>query len=103
LEPEALPAVSISSNDETNTTEDTDFQYDSAHDYDVDVGMEDDAEAPHGVNLDCNVDVERHSNYETEEDEEEEDEEEVNEEEVNEEEEEDEYEDDGKEPRTFGH
>jgi hypothetical protein len=53
--------------------------------------MEDDVDAPEGVELDGDVDMERDSDDEVEEDEQEDDEEE-----------EDEDEGDGKEPRTIG-
>jgi len=61
--------------------------------------MEDDVEAPDGVDLDGDVDIERDCDDEEEQDEKKEDEEE---EEVDEDEEEDKDEDDGKEPRTIG-
>jgi len=105
LEPEALPAVSISSDDDTDSTE-LDGKYDSELDPDVDMRMEDDVDAPDSVDLDGDVDMERDSDDEEEEDKEEEDEkeeEEVDEdEEEDKDEEEDEDEDDGKEPWTIG-
>ena len=67
--------------------------------------MEDDVDAPDGVDLDSDVDMERDGDNDEEEDDEEEDEEKEEEEEVDEEdeeEEEDKDEDDGKEPRTIG-
>jgi hypothetical protein len=101
-EPEASPAVSISSSDDTNSTE-SDGEYDSELDPDVDMCMEDDVDALDGVDLDGNVDMER--NGEDEEDEEEEHEQEEDEKKevvVDEDEEEDEDEDNGKVPRTIG-
>jgi len=97
LEPEEPRAVSISSDDDTDSTEESDGKYDSVHDSDVDMCMENDVDALDGVELDGDVDMARDSD-----DEEEEDEEEENEEEENEDEDEDEDEDDGKEPRTIG-
>jgi len=98
LEPEASPAVSISSDDDPDTTE-LDGEYDSEHDSDVDMHMEDDVDAPDGVDLHGDVDMESDGDDEEEDDEEEEDEEKEDEEE---EEEEDRDEDDAKEPRTIG-
>jgi len=97
LEPEGSPAVSISSDDDTNSTE-SDGEYVSERDSDVNICMEDDVDALDGVDLDGDVDMEKDG--EDGEDEEEEDEKE--EEEVDEEEDEDEDEDNGKEPRTIG-
>ena len=105
LEPEALPAVSISSDDDPDSTEKSDSEYDSEHNSDVDIRMEDDVDAPDGIDLDGDVDMERDGDDDEEEDNEEEDEEKEDEEEVEEEdedEEEDKDEDDGKEPRTIG-
>jgi len=96
-EREALPAVWISSDDDTDCAE-SDGEYDSERDSDVDMRMEDDVDAPDGVDLHGDVHMERGG--EDEDDEEEEDEKEQ--EEVNEEDDEDEDEDNGKEPRTFG-
>jgi len=81
---------SISSDDDTHTTE-SHSKYDSQCDPDVDLCMEDDEDKLDGVDIYCNVDMERDDDNKEEEDEEEEDEEE-----------EDEDEDDGKEPRTIG-
>jgi hypothetical protein len=67
--------------------------------------MEDDVDAPDGVNLDGDVDLKRDGDDDEEEDEDEEDEDkedEVEVEEEDEDEEEDKDEDDGKEPRTIG-
>jgi len=93
LEPKAPRAVSMSSDDDTDSTEQSDSKYDSEHDSDVDMRMENDVDAPDGVELDGDVDMARDGDAEEEEDEEEENEEEVDE---------DEEEDDGKEPRTIG-
>jgi len=96
-EPEASPGVSISSDDDTESTE-SDGEYDSERHPDVDMRMEDDVDALDGVDLDGNADMKRDGDDEK--DEEEDDEKE--EEEVDEEEDEDEDEDNGKEPRTIG-
>jgi len=99
--------MSISSDDDADSTEEPDGEYDSEHHLDVYMRMEDDVYAPDIVVLDSDVDMEWDGDDEEEEDEEEEDEEEEDEEEEDEEEEEedeeeDEDEDDGKEPRTIG-
>jgi len=115
-EPEVSPAVTISSGDDTDSTEESDGKYDSEHDSHVNMLVEDEVDAPYGTDLDCNVDMERDCNDvekedEQEEDEHEEDEEkedeqeeemEEEEEEEEENEEEDEDEDDGKDPQTVG-
>ena len=108
-EPEASPTVSISSDDYTDSTKESDGEYYSEHDCDVDMRMGDDVDALYGVDLNGDVDVESDSDDEEKEDEEEEDEEEEEEEkeeeeaeEEEEEEEEDEDEDDGKEPHNIG-
>ena len=93
LEPEASPAVSIASDDDTDSAE-SDGEYDS--ELDVNMCIEDHVDAPDGVDIDGDVDMDWDG--EDEEDEEEEDEKE--EEMVDEDEEEDE--DNGKEPRTIG-
>jgi len=101
----------MSSDDDTDSTEKSDGEYDSQLDPDVDMRIEDDVYAPDGVDLGCDVDMERDGDDDEEEDEEEEDEEEEDEEKKDEEEveeededeeEEDKDEDDGKEPRTIG-
>jgi hypothetical protein len=69
LEPEASPAVSISSDDDTDSTE-LDGEYDSELDPDVDMRIEDDVDAPDGVDLDSDVDMERDGDNDVEEDEE---------------------------------
>jgi hypothetical protein len=88
--------VSISSDDNTDSTE-SDGKYDSELDLNVELRMEDDVDAPDGVDLDGDVDMERDGDDEEEEDEEKEDEGEVDEDEK-----EDKDEDDGNEPRTIG-
>jgi len=95
LDPEASPALSNSSDDDTNSTE-SDGEYDSEHHSVVDIRMEDDVDAPDGVDSDGDVDMDGYTDNEEEEDDEEEDEEKEDEEE------EDKDEDDGKEPRTIG-
>ena len=102
-----MPAASISSDDDTHSTKESDGKYNSEHDPDVDMRMEDDVDAPCSVDLDRDMDVEKDGDDDEEEDEEEEDEEEKDEEEEEEEEEDeveeqDEDEDDGKEPQTIG-
>jgi len=101
-------AMSISSDDDTDSTEESDGEYDSEPDSDVDMCMEDDVDAPYGVYFDGDGDIERDGDDE-EEDEEEEDAEGKDEKEEDEDDEEDkddkedEDEDDNKEPRTIGH
>ena len=90
--------MSISSDDDTDSTE-SDGEYDSALDPDVDMRMGDDVDTPDGVDLDGDVDMNRDRDDEEEEDEKKDNE---VEEEVGEDEEEDKDEDDGKEPRTIG-
>jgi hypothetical protein len=87
--------VSISSDDDTDSTEKSDSEYDSELDPDVDMRMEDDVDAPDAVDLNGDVDMERDGDDDEEENEEEEDEE-------KEDEEENKDEDDGKEPQTIG-
>jgi len=81
--------MSISSDDDTDSTEQSDSEFDSELAPDVDMRMEDDVDAPDGVDLDGDVDMERDADDQVEEDELVEDEEE-------------EDDDDGKEPRTIG-
>ena len=104
-EPEASPGVSVSSDDDTDSTAKSDCEYVSEHDFDVDMRMENDVDAPDGVNLDGHVDMERDGDDDEEEDDEEDDEQKEDEEEVeeqDEDEEEDKDGDDGKEPWTMG-
>jgi hypothetical protein len=89
LEPEASPAVSISSDGHTDSPEESDSEFDSALDPDVDMRMEADVGAPDGVELDGDVDMEREADDEVEEYKQEEDEEEEQDG------------DDGKEPQTI--
>jgi len=99
-EPEASPAVLMSSDDDTDSTE-SDTKYDPEYISDVDMRMEDDVDTLGGVDLDNNLDMDRDGADEQKEDEEEEDEEEEEEEEE-EDEKEDKEENDGTEPRTIG-
>jgi len=85
--------MSVSSDDDTNSTEESDGKYDPELDCVVDMRMEDDAETPDRVDFDGDVDMERDGENDEEEDEQGEDEEE---------EDEDEEEDNGKEPWTIG-
>jgi len=88
----------MSSDDDTDSTEESDREYDSERDSDVDLHMEDDVDAPDSIDLDGDVDMERDGDDEEEDDEAEEDEKEEEEQD----EDNDEDEDDGKEPRTIG-
>jgi hypothetical protein len=74
LELEALPAMSISSNDDTDSTEKLGGKYDSALDPDVGMRMADDVDAPDGIDINGVVYMERDGDDDEEEDEEEEDE-----------------------------
>jgi len=96
LEPGASRTMSVSPDDDPDSTEESDGEYDSELDCDVDIRMEDDVDAPDGVDLDSDVDMEWESG-----DEEQKDEEKVDEEKEDEEEK-DGDEDDCKEPRTIG-
>jgi len=100
LQPEALPVMSLSSDDGTDSTE-LDSQYDSERESDVDMHMEDDVDALDGIDLDGDVDMEKDG----EDKEDEEDKDETKDQEVDEDEKEDEDadEDNGKESRTIGH
>jgi len=98
LMPEASPTIKISADDNTNSTKESDGEYDSEHDSDVDMPMGDDVDTQYSINLNSDVDIERHSDNEVEEDEQVEDEEEVVAEVVDEDVKEDEDTDDGKEP-----
>ena len=82
--------MSISSNDDSDSTEESDCKYNSEHHSDEDMCMEDDVDALCSIVLDRDVDIERDSDNAEEEDQEEE------------EEEEEEDDDDGKEPRMIG-
>ena len=99
--------MTISSNDDTDSTE-SDGEYDSELHPDVNMRMEDDVDAPDGVDLDGDVDMKRDGDDEEEQDEEEKDDKKEDEEEeeeevvVDEDEEEDRDEDDDKEPQTIG-
>jgi hypothetical protein len=95
-QPEASPAVSIPSDDDTDSPEESYSEFDSELDPHEDMRMEDDVDALDGIDLDSIVHIERDSDNEVEENEQEEDEEKEDEEK------EDEDEDDGKEPWTIG-
>ena len=82
--------MSSSTDDVTDSTEESESEFGSELDPDVDLLMEDDVDTPDGIGLDGEVDMERYGDDEVEEDEQEEDEEE------------EEDEDDGKEPWTIG-
>jgi hypothetical protein len=81
--------VSKSSDNDTDSTKESDSEFHSELDPDVDMRMVDDVNTPDGIDSDGDVDMERDGDDEVEEDEQDEDEEE-------------EDEDDGKEPRTIG-
>jgi len=96
--------MSISSDDNPDSTQRLDGKYDPEHDSAVNMRMEDDVDAPDGVDLDGDVDMERDGDDDEEADDEEEDEEKEDEREVEEDDEdkeEDKDENDGKEPRTI--
>jgi len=97
-----LAAGLICSDDDTDSTEESDGKYDSGHDCDVDMHMENDMDGPDGIDLDSHVDMERDGDDKQQEDEEEDDEGEEDEEEEDEDEEEYKDTDDGKEPWTIG-
>jgi len=97
FEPEASPAMLISWDDDTDSTE-LDGNYDSVNDTDLDMCMEYDVESPDCIHFDCDVDMDSDCDDYTEDDEQEEDEDE----EEDKHEEEDEDEDDGKEPCMIG-
>jgi len=92
--------MSISSDDDTNSTE-WDGEYDSELDSDVDLRMDDDVDAPDGVDLDGIVDIERVGADENDEEGEDEKQEEEVDEDEEEDEDDDEDEDNGKEPQTI--
>jgi len=97
--------VSISRDDDTDSTKKLDSEYDSEHDFDVYMRMEDDVDAPDSIDLDGNVDMKRDGYQDGEQGEEEEDEPKEDEnvvEEEDEDEEQDKDEDDGKEPLMIG-
>jgi hypothetical protein len=58
LEPEALPAVSLCSDDDTDSTE-PDGKYDSEHNTNVDMCMDEDVDALDGIDLDGDGDMVR--------------------------------------------
>jgi len=67
--------MSISSDEHTDSTEKSNGEYDSEHDSNVGMHMEDDVDTPDCVDLDGDVDMERESDDDEEEDEDEVDEE----------------------------
>jgi len=81
----------MSSDDDTDFTDESDTKFHSELDPDVDMHIEEDVDATEGVDLHGDVDMQRDGDDEVEEDGQEEDEED-----------EDEEEDDGKDPRTIG-
>jgi len=101
ITPEVLPHASISSDDETHSTEEPGCWYHPWHDSDVFTRMKDDVDATDGAGLDSDVGMARDGNDEDDADKQEDAEEEEDEEEE-EEEDENENEDDGKEPWTIG-
>jgi len=64
--------VSISTCDDTNSTNESDGEYDCERDSDVAMGEEDEVDTVDGDDLDSEVDMERDGDYKDEEDEEEE-------------------------------
>ena len=93
--------LSIALDDDTDSTEESDGEYDSENESDQYMRMEDDVDAPDGVDSDGDVDIEWDGDDQDEEDEVEEDEEEHEEEEEDEDEDKDEDQDDSKEPQTI--
>jgi hypothetical protein len=87
--------MSMSSADDTDSTEKSGCEYDSDLNPDVDMRMADDVNAPDGGDLDGDLHMERDSDNDEEDNEEKEDEE-------KEDEEEDKDDHDGKEPQTIG-
>jgi hypothetical protein len=98
----ASPAVTIASDNDTDSTEELDGDYDSEHDSNVDMRMEDDVDALDSVDLDDDVDMERDGDDQGKEDEVNEDKGKEEEEEEDQGEKKDEDEDDDKEPQTIG-
>jgi hypothetical protein len=56
--------VSISSDDDTDSTVESYREYDSGNDSDVDMGVEDGVDAPDCIDFDGDVDMNRDSNDE---------------------------------------
>jgi len=88
--------MSSCSDDDTNSTKESDSEYNAEHGSHVDMCMQDDMDTLYGIDLDANVDMDGDVNNGEEKDEVEKDEEQGDEED------EDEDDDDGKEPRTIG-
>jgi hypothetical protein len=102
LEPEALHTIIIRSNEHNNSTDGSDGEYDSEHDYDVNLCIGDIVDTPDSVDLDGDGDMEINSHDDDEENAEVQDVEQEDEnEEENEDKEEDENEDDHNKPLTF--
>jgi hypothetical protein len=105
LGPEASPMVSISSDDNTDSSE-SDGKNDSECDPDDHIRTDDDVDTPDNIYLNGNVDIERDGDNDEEKDEEEVDgkrqDKEEEDEKMDEYEEEDQKEDDGKVPQTIG-
>ena len=80
-EQEALPRMSIASDDDTDCTEESDSECVWEQDSDAVMGMEDDLEELHGIHLKSNPDMEHDSDDEEDEDDEEDDEQEEDKEE----------------------
>jgi hypothetical protein len=57
LEPDQSPAVSSSSSNETDSTEELSGKSDSEHDSDVDMNVEDDVDALYHIDLDGDLDM----------------------------------------------
>jgi hypothetical protein len=57
LKAEALPTVSMSSDDDSDSTEGADGKYISTHNSNVDMSMADDVDAPYGGDLDSDVEM----------------------------------------------
>jgi hypothetical protein len=92
----------MSTDDNTNCTQELDSKCDSWQDSDVDMQIEHNLAALYGADLDCTMDMARYSENKVEEDKEEEDEQEEDEEEWDEDMKDDEEKDDGKEPTMIG-
>ena len=67
----ASPAVWNSSDDDTLFTKQSGAKYDSKHDSDVDLRMDDNVDAPYGVDLDSDVDMDRDGHNQVDDEEEE--------------------------------
>jgi len=92
-----MPAEINSSDDDTNSSKESDGEYESSHNSDVDMRMENHVDAQGSIDSNGDVNMERDGDKEDDEEEEKE-----NEEKENEDEKEGEDEDDAKESRTIG-